>query len=182
MSEEETFDIYGDVDGDSISRSSPSQQSGPKKRLRRERSSSAPPLISPLDGGESDGASTPRQKKVKEDDEKSVNGDNSNGIVEVEEDPFREYDNHVSIYTFGAPSIMRHLFFVFETDVWCSIIMLMLLIMARLFPHLNNLLNLLPLKEKFLFLIKMLLLHYTSVTSIGYRSQSIWSLMRIVVK
>jgi hypothetical protein len=85
MADEEPFDIYGDDDPSLPS--SPSQQSGPKKRLRRERSSSAPPLISPADE-QSDGASTPRQKKVKEE---VVDGADD----EVDEDPFAEYDNHV---------------------------------------------------------------------------------------
>ena len=79
MADEESFDIYGD-DGD-VEPSSPSQQSGPKKRLRRERSSSAPPLTS-AEEEEDDRSSTPRGKKVKEEDDR-------------DEDPFREYDNHV---------------------------------------------------------------------------------------
>jgi hypothetical protein len=82
MAEEEVFDIYGD-EGDVVP-SSPSEQSGPKKRLRRERSSSAPPL-SNNDDEEDDRSSTPRGKKVKEEE-----------IEDDEEDPFAEYDNHVS--------------------------------------------------------------------------------------
>jgi hypothetical protein len=78
MTEEETFDIYGD-DGDVIP-SSPSQQSGPKKRLRRERSSSAPPLTK-LDDEDDDRSSTPRGKKVKEEED------------DDDQDPFVEYDN-----------------------------------------------------------------------------------------
>lgn len=93
MADEDTFDIYGDED--ITSPSSPSTQSGPKKRLRRERSSSAPPLMSPkdvpsnaADQEEEDGGSTPRQKKVKEE------VDLENAPTD-DEDPFREYDNHV---------------------------------------------------------------------------------------
>ena len=87
MTDEEPFDIYGEED-DSTLPSSPSAQSGPKKRLRRERSSSAPPLISPKDEGDS-GASTPRQKKVKED--------------EGDEDPFSDFDNHVLLPFLFSP-------------------------------------------------------------------------------
>jgi hypothetical protein len=137
MAEEETFDIYGD--DDTTLPSSPSQQSGPKKRLRRERSSSAPPLISPQDE-EDDGASTPRQKKVKEDDNQSGE----------DEDPFKEYDNHVPLlkgYVYLRSSIR----------------------MERQSLLLNLLRNLLLLNGKLLRRqsINMLLLHYTSVISIG---------------
>jgi len=85
MADDESFDIYGDDDDDPASPSSPSTHSAPKKRLRRERSSSAPPLMSPKDEDD-DGASTPRQKKIKEEDTKDT---------DLDEDPFREYDNHV---------------------------------------------------------------------------------------
>jgi hypothetical protein len=112
MADEEPFDIYGD--DDLTSPSSPSQQSGPKKRLRRERSSSAPPLVSPKDEDD-DGASTPRQKKVKEDDE------------EDNEDPFREYDNHV--FTLVGHSCLRGLF---------ESVLIRSIIVARPLHHLNN--------------------------------------------
>jgi hypothetical protein len=120
MSEEETFDIYGD--DDTTSPSSPSQQSGPKKRLRRERSSSAPPLISPKDEDD-DGASTPRQKKVKEDESNHVNHKNGDA-VEDDEDPFREYDNHVFTYQLPPPGMRRGInvffsFFIFFYFVLC---------------------------------------------------------------
>jgi hypothetical protein len=90
MADEETFDIYGD--DEPLSPSSPSHQSGPKKRLRRERSSSAPPLSvsSP------NGADSPRGKKFKEEDlrdEKTQSAELK--LEEEDEDPFQEYDNHV---------------------------------------------------------------------------------------
>src|SRR5579871_3661050 len=88
MADEDTFDIYGD--DDSTSPSSPGAQSGPKKRLRRERSSSAPPLSKAKEEDEEDGDSTPRGKKVKEEQVDDHEVDIGN-----DEDPFREYDNHV---------------------------------------------------------------------------------------
>jgi len=141
MADEESFDIYGDDDPSLPS--SPSQQSGPKKRLRRERSSSAPPLISPADE-QSDGASTPRQKKVKEE----IPGDD-----EVDQDPFAEYDNHVQPHFDG-----------FDTD--CSIRM-----GARVLFRPNHRHRQVPRwRERFQrrWESKLLQLHCMSVTYIGY--------------
>jgi hypothetical protein len=88
MTEEDTFDIYGD--DESASPASPGVQAGPKKRLRRERSSSAPPPSKSKEEEEDgDGDATPRGKKIKE--EKPPEED----LVGSDEDPFREYDNHV---------------------------------------------------------------------------------------
>src|SRR5271169_965414 len=95
MADEDTFDIYGD--DDSISPSSPSQQSGPKKRLRRERSSSAPPLSKSASNGDEENGS-PRGKKIKEEDNRDETKTGTALKLEEEdeeEDPFREYDNHV---------------------------------------------------------------------------------------
>jgi len=130
--DEETFDIYGDDDS-STSPSSPSQQSGPKKRLRRERSSSAPPMMSPKDEDD-DGGSTPRQKKIKEDEATVVDGD---------EDPFREYDNHVCCLSVShsctACPFLRivrsgddHVYLAcMETDVSSIVILRLLLLLLR---------------------------------------------------
>jgi len=94
MADEDTFDIYGD--DDSTSPSSPGTQSGPKKRLRRERSSSAPPPLSKSkdddDAEDDEGDLTPRGKKVKE-EKNDVSLEEE--LVGSDEDPFREYDNHV---------------------------------------------------------------------------------------
>jgi hypothetical protein len=97
MADEDTFDIYGD--DDLISPSSPSQQSGPKKRLRRERSSSAPPLSKSASNGDEENGS-PRGKKIKEEDNRDEETKAGTALKleeegEEEEDPFREYDNHV---------------------------------------------------------------------------------------
>jgi hypothetical protein len=92
MADEDSFDIYGD--DDPASPASPTQ-SGPKKRLRRERSSSAPPLSANNEDGEDDGETTPRGKKVKEEVPVSLGDD---------EDPFSEYDTHVSTTTHHVPS------------------------------------------------------------------------------
>jgi hypothetical protein len=145
MTEEETFDIYGD-DGDVIP-SSPSQQSGPKKRLRRERSSSAPPLTK-LDDEDDDRSSTPRGKKVKEEED------------DDDQDPFAEYDNvrpRESVLQLSLPRDPL----LSGWELTCSMGMRGLI---RLFLHRNR--NRLLWREN--LLIRMLLLLCILLIYIGY--------------
>jgi len=164
--DEETFDIYGDDDS-STSPSSPSQQSGPKKRLRRERSSSAPPMLSPKDEDD-DGGSTPRQKKIKEDDAPVV--------VDEDEDPFRDYENHVcclsvshSCTTCPFLCVLRseddHVFLAcMETDVSSIVILKLLLLLLR---SRRGLLLSRGRSRPLLLLISLLRLHYMFLNFIG---------------